>query len=97
LEEEWVKTVLDQFISSFNHYKRKLSCSFENSSTTASTVTTPVVQEAKGIYSKYKSKKRRRIPADNYVEEYTKYFTESLAVDGTNVLQFWKANPFFIT
>lgn len=89
-EHEWVDTVVDHFMSSFDHYRGKFSSSSENSST----ITTPVVQVEKGIYSNYRNKKRRLIPAASNVEEYTKYFNEPLAVDGTNVLQFWKANAF---
>jgi hAT family C-terminal dimerisation region len=44
-----------------------------------------------GIYSNYKNKKRRLFSATTIV---TKFFNEPLALDGTNVLQFWKANAF---
>jgi hypothetical protein len=91
-EHEWVDTVLDNFMSSFDHYKRKLGCSSENSSTPISTTT--VAQVEKGIYSNYKNKKRRLISATSVVEEYTKYLNEPLAVDGTNVLHFWKSNAY---
>jgi hypothetical protein len=89
-EQEWVDTVFDHFISSFDHYARKLSCSSEFNASPASTTATPVVNLEEGILAKYK--KRRLIPATSIVEEYKRYFNEPLAVDGTDVLQFWKAN-----
>jgi len=91
-EKEWVDSALDHFMSSFDHYKRKLSGSSENSSTPI--ITTTVVQVEKGIYSNYKNKKRRIIPAASNVQEYTRYFNEPLSVDGINTLPFWKANAF---
>ena len=60
-----------------------MSCSPENSSNPI--ITTTVAQVEKGIYSNYKNKKRRIIPDAVVVE---------LAVDGTNVLEFWKAKSF---
>ncbi len=91
-EQEWVDSVMDHFMSSFDHYKRKLN--FSNPSSQASTITTPVVQVLNG-FAKYKNKKRRvSTPAASIAEEYTSYFNEPLAVDGTNVLQFWKAHAF---
>jgi hypothetical protein len=89
-EQEWVDTVFDHFLSSFEHYERKLSCSSEFNSSPSSTTTTPVFTVEKGILAKYK--KRRLIPATSIVEEYKRYFNEPLAVDGTDVLQFWKTN-----
>jgi hypothetical protein len=86
-EKQWVESVLESFMSSFNHYKRRLGCSSENFST-------PVVQVEKGIYSKDQNKKRKLITVASTVEEYTKYFSDPLAMDGTNTLQFWKANSF---
>ncbi len=73
-EQAWVDNVMDYFMSSFDHYKRNLSCSSENSFSSASTITitTPVVQIEKGIYSNYMNKKRMLIPTASFVDEYTK-------------------------
>ncbi len=65
-KQEWVDSVWEHFESSFCHYKRKLSCSPENSSNP--TITTPAVQVEKGIYANYKNKKRRIIPDAVVVE-----------------------------
>jgi predicted nucleotidyltransferase len=90
-EQEWVDSDMDHFMSSFDHHKRKLNLSSENSSL-ASIISNPVDQVEKGIYSNYKNKTRRLIPSASHVEEYAKCFNDPLAEDGTNILQFWKAN-----
>jgi hypothetical protein len=91
-EEQWVESVLDHFMSSFDHYKRKLSRPSENFFTHI--ITTPVVQVENGVLSKYKNKKRKVITDTSTEEEYTKYFNEPLSADGTNVLSYWKAKAF---
>jgi hypothetical protein len=91
-EQEWVDSVMDHFMSSFDHYKRKLNLSPENSSL-ASTFSNPLGQAEKGMYSNYKNKKRRIILDISVVEEYTRYFNEPL-VDGANILSYWKAKAF---
>ena len=93
-EKEWIDSVMDHFMSSFDHYKRKLGRSSENSSSVPSYITTSVVQELSG-FANYQNKKRRvSYSAASIVEKYTKYFNEPLAVNGTIVLQFWKENAF---
>ena len=92
-EKEWVDSVMDHFMSSFDHYKRKLGRSSENSSSVPSNITASVAQELNG-FANYWNKKRRVSTSAASVEEYTKYFNEPLAVNGTIVLQFWKANAF---
>jgi hypothetical protein len=84
----WVDSVMDNFMSSFDFYKSKLS--------ECPAAVEPSANESGSQESLFQQYKRRKLAPQsgksNNEEEFRRYFNSPLAKEDTNVLDFWKAH-----
>ena len=83
--QEWADQVMVHFKDAFQYYKQRLGISAQSDSQ-------ETTSELHG-YANYRKRKRELDPSsESQEEEYVRYFNAPLAVDGTDLLHYWKYN-----